>query len=282
MEKMKKKCCLLVLLVMLLSIQSAFAAIWDWKGGALDNDWSNLNNWNPASTGVPVAGDDVRTGFWPDYAYEDRPIVDETTPLLFSVWMANYNFDSEIDVISGGHLNVEHLFAGSNGKVGTLDISGNGLVTATSKCVLGNESELVNSTGVVNIRDNAKLVTPYFAMCWGNVAGVAGTGIVNLFGGELEVSDMVLGKWGAGYESTVDTALIDLKGGLVRWKNADAGDLAFLQGLVDDDIAVAYGDTGTVEFGFEGTDIVMYGTPEPATVCLLGLGALIATRRKRS
>lgn len=196
---------------------------------------------------------------------------------------------------NGGTLLVDgHTYIGSgDSAAGSVTINGGTLLAdpdGTGKLCLahatGSTASLTMSAGLVDVGTGiievgeigtgtmlltgGQLTSSAAGIYLGGFSG-AGTGRVDLDGGEILVTSLTINA----------TSLFDVSGGLLKTYGDDR---IAMNNLIAANKLIAYNGAGTVDVQFDGTYTYVTGIPEPATMCLLGLGALtlIMVRRKRA
>jgi len=127
--------------------------------------------------------------------------------------------------------------------------------------------------------------------------GRMGSAICNINGGDFTVDDMLeLGKYVGGYGEinlaggmltastltfSAGTGLIDITGGTLILKGDDTGVVAT---CIANGWITGYGSEDDVLYDYNVTtpgDTTVWAVPEPATICLLAIGALGLLRRRK-
>jgi len=126
--------------------------------------------------------------------------------------------------------------------------------------------------------------------------GQNSVGYVYLNGGTLDLRNLLIANRGTGtnwstdstfrmaMNSTMSTATLDISGGAIML----SGQVTDLRNVIKTAYAsgvtlTGYGIANNFAYSYDGTNTTVTGIiPEPATVALLGLGALVLIRRKRS
>lgn len=281
---------ILVLVLALALASNVFAAqtYIQWNGLAGDGSWNTPGNWNTST--VPNALDfhgvaaapGYKAGFKtaPNYATLDSGAGTVTTDVMVFGGTNASNLDCL--VVNGATVNVSEYITLA---AGTGD---NGILTVNSGTV-STGVQYTNATfyvtqlgkGLLNMNGgtiNCGLPDPTWegrpANYFGNLSmtgtGVTSIGTLNLVGGTIYANDLVKGS---------GTASLVITGGSIVLKGNDE---ATITGYIDDgwfstengwEIMISYDD-------LEDTTTV-YAVPEPATVCLLGLGAVALLRRNK-
>jgi hypothetical protein len=286
-ERKMKKLIVLLMVLGVTGIASAIDAVWD-SGGGTDVSWTNAANWS-ANT-LPVMGTSLTNGSLVKFykttgvaigtldgvgnAYQVKvggpssPAFDPTQHSTLTIAagavlnVGEYmmiGIDSpagprsgEIDMTGGtvnlgqivatsGHLFLGHSYAGTQG---LLNMSG-GTINATGDFTISNGA---GTTGIANLSGNATIYANQLKM---NVSGT-GTAMLDISGNaKLIINNNVTG--------TINNYKLS---GLITANGDGYGDLRY-------DYNAATGKT------------TVYAVPEPATLCLLGLGALSLIRRNK-
>jgi hypothetical protein len=268
---------LLVVLVCAIAT-SALAADLQWFGGATpDRSWNNAANWN--SNLIPPGP--VPTG------------VDKAK--------INYVWANPGPIVNASGAAANEIFISEDRDLGTvgeqsLTVATNGILTANGQVILGyygadsraglpaNEGRLIIAGGTANLMshlfvgfggighlevDSGTLnVSGMFAPGWNG-----GSGTINLNGGLLHTT-----QWWGGVP-TNPTYTFDITGG--QWIE-DNYWVPQIQALADAGKITGYGGAGTVNVTWDPVLQQTHVTatiPEPVSICLVGLGALLLRRR---
>lgn len=272
-------------LFLLLGVAStAFALEYNWDaGGGADNNWMNAANWNatgypdtlPTMTGAAFGTAKLQP------TINSNILINSNGPEAFQVKVsANVTGGATWNTltVTGGSLNSgEWLMVGADAptsRSGQLDMSGGtinlGLVTpANGNFFVAHTGSLTK--GIVNMSGGTINVTGNF---W--IARVAGaTGTVTMSG------DATINT--AAFQMGPGNALLDITGSAKLVVNGN------VTGTID-----GYIDGGKIKSDGVGLDALgIYSSydaqtnkttlmiPEPATVCMLSIGALSLIRRKK-
>jgi hypothetical protein len=285
---MRKSFVVLVLLLALALASNAFAAqtYVQWTGTAGDGNWNNGGNWNGGI--VPNALDfhgtaanpGYKAGFKtaPNYANLSSGIV-TTDVLVFGGTNAG-NLDCL--VVNGATVNVSEYITLA---AGTAD---NGIVTMNSGTIstgvqYTNAPFYVSQSGKGTLYMNGGTINcgmpdptwegrpaNYFANLSMTGSTTTGVGTLNLAGGIIYANDLLKGSGTASLVITGGSLVLQTDRVAEITSYIDDGWFATEEGWT---IMLSYDD-------LEGTTTV-YAVPEPATVCLLGLGAMALLRRNK-
>lgn len=272
----------LLVLVLLLGVASGAWASTDWISTGTSSDWFTAANW---SAGVPVLTPTTNTR---TYATNANP---------------NY-----MPIISGGAAVAHQLDIGGSSQAGTLQVPPiTGKVTLNSGSLAitdyfrAGSSSTSNRWGAFYMNGGTVTVGNYFTVGYGaNTTDVRGwlymtngtmtvtnaftiakalgaSGYAYITGGTINAGSLLFNS-DAGVHT--GTALLDISGSGKVVLNGDV--VATVLGFRDDGRIKSNGaelldEWVSYDAGTNKTTI----TPEPATLCLLGLGALSLIRRKR-
>jgi hypothetical protein len=285
---MRKSILVLVLALALAGNAFAVTTYVQWNGLAGDGDWNNGGNWNGGVTpsaqdlGGVLGNPNYKAGFKTagNYANLNAAAGTVTTDILVFGGTNTGNLDCL--VVDGATLNVSEYITLA---AGTTD---NGIVTMNSGTIStgvqwtnatfyvsqNGTGTLYMNGGTINcgLPDPAWVGRPanYFANLSMTGSTTTGVGTLDLAGGIIYANDLLKGS---------GTASLVITGGSIVLKGDDT---AVITGYIDDgwlstnegwEIMTSYDD-------LEDTTTV-YAVPEPATVCLLGLGAMALLRRNK-
>jgi hypothetical protein len=272
---MKKMCCLLILLILItVSIAPAAVIYNEWRGTS--SDWNVASNWNLGYVPkITLGSDNIRAGFKGNAAVTAWPVVSGATIPVAEAYNISLGGASggALTIETGGVLNVgQYLTMGASANEnGTLYMNG-GII----------------STGIIST--NAHL----FVGQQGRGTVYMNGGVIDLISvnqtGNLRIAD-VSGSQGKLYLNAGTIYANDL---LMPY--AAAGSFEFNGGkleLIGNDVATVNGfiTAGKIITAIEGYYVqaaydsgrnrtVVMAVPEPATICLLSLGALLLGRKK--
>jgi hypothetical protein len=296
-KKMKK----FFVLFLLLGVTGSALATTDWDYVTTDRDWFNPNNWNdssatqPVPQPIPTATTEVRThaSYACPYAYSAiiaagssyNPLELPAVASVINIGGNAQSYSAQLPrgqlTINSGVLTVASLRVGGssssvrsgelyvNGGVINALGAGNYLAVGYGPAAGGNSGWMYMTAGTVNVATF-------------DIGRVAGTNPINGYadidGGTINVTTdfRMRPAGGAG------TVSLDMSGGAKIIITDPTGAIATkIQGYIDNGWIKTNGvpwlNYGNVSWDGTNTTII----PEPATLCLLGLGALSLIRRKR-
>jgi hypothetical protein len=282
---LRRSCYLLIVLVVLTGNALAVTSYSQWSGTAGDGQWSNAANWT-AVVGVPNATDHSGVMGNPDYKAGFKGNVGTNYPNLSSGTIA-----TDVLVTGAGSLAVPGHFVVSGATLNvsqyiTLSAAATdfGLMTVNSGTVstgvqIANQPLYVAQLGTSTLQMNGGTIyvgnylAPATPLYTGNlimtgVTGSTGSGTLNLAGGTIYANDLLPGTSGT-FRSLV------VSGGTLVLKTDRTAELAGYNWLV-----AAPGYSLNIAAN-GGLTTVTATIPEPATVCLLGIGLFGLIRRKK-
>ncbi|RLF05351.1 MAG: hypothetical protein DRJ64_05700 [Thermoprotei archaeon] len=220
----------------------------------VDDQWLNAGNWYDTSDWslagrVPTLTDNV--------PLENEPVISGPGAEAALLWIAPWGADTGSLTVEGSLHTSGYLWVGSQG-AGELTMN-SGVIDVDDHLILGANSsatgQMYMNGGVVNT-----LVGGFFI-------GGDGTGHLEVAGGTINTSYIGFGCWGSG------SGTINFSGdGEII---SDANQVDEVQGWIDN------GWITNAQVNFVGGKTVISQIPEPATLTLLGLGAVAMLRRKR-
>ena len=277
-----RKLFVLLLVLGMASIASADRT-WDGGGGA-NNNWMNPLNWNgdtlPVNTGVALdlAKLYKTTGV-------ATMLINSAGPTAWQVKLAGPNPPTSpltwctLTVTDGGVLDVgEYFMVGIDSTVnrsGQLDMTGGTINLGTKTSASGHlylGFAIAGTTGWLNMSGGTINGSADF-----DIAHSAGTaGYANLSGNStIYANQLRMNLSGTG------TAVLDIKGNAKVILTGDRR--TAVEGYIDSGWiktdGVAWDDYSHVYY--DGSKTTLTLIPEPATICLLGIGALSLIRRKK-
>jgi len=268
----------LLILLLLLGVAGSACASVDWLAGATTSDWFTAANW---SNGVPVLTPTTNT----------RTYGSSANPSYMPIINSGAAVAHQLDI--GGGARATQAVTGSvtlNGSTSTLTVTdyfrtgssstsnrwgafymNDGTVNVGNYLTIGYGSGTVDVRGWLDMNAGTINVTNAFTI--GNAAGASG--YVDLDGGTINAGNFVM-------KATAGTGTVELD--IWGSKIVITGDKTVaIQGYIDNawiksnGVAWTLYDNVSYDVGTNKTTII----PEPATLCLLGLGALSLIRRKR-
>ena len=284
---------------MLLGVASSALATTDWSYTTTNRDWFNPANWDdsgavqPVPQPIPTAATEVRThaSYGAPYAYTaiiaaGSPYNPSELPAVASVINIGGNANSYVTpqfprgqlTINSGTLTVGNgiRVGGSSSSIRSGEFYVNGGVVNSPVYLAvgygpgggGNSGWMYMTDGIVNVGqfDIVRIA--------GTTTGINGYAYIS--GGTINATDLRMKPAGG-----TGTALLDITG---SGKIVITGDkVATIQGYIDNGWiktnGVAWEDYSLVSYdaGTNKTTLI----PEPATICLLGIGALSLLRRRK-
>jgi PEP-CTERM motif len=259
----------LMLLSIVILASNVFAGGGSWLGNLdpADNDWTTASNWE---NGLPTSADlAIVNGSWATLA---------TSPIIKA---GDTAVASTIQIGKGGW--------GTNPV--QLTVEG----TLNSESVhIGVTDDVLSSDGILNVGVNGAVNSTWFVVGWDQ------NGTVNQYGGSVSTSDLLLNHtWtlAAGeqvnynfYDGELNVTgalaigpqvLINIEEGIMTVGHDVTADLDNWWAGVS---IIGYGGAGTVMYDYDITNpgqTTVWAVPEPASMMLLGVGALALLRRKK-
>jgi hypothetical protein len=275
-QKMRRSC-VLILFLLLALVSNASATYCEWKG-VEGGDWFTATNW--ANGIVPNATGNAAEPFYKAGFKTGAGSV--TSPGITAG--VNVTTDQVTDggggggrlTIDGGTMAVsQYFFLGvSAAESGILEMkSGSlstGIYSTNAHIYVGQAGKgTVNMTGgVINVRTNLSLAHAYAANPLTN------EGLVNLLGGVINANDLLMNGAAAGKSNLIIT-----NGFLVL--NGDK--TVKIDGWISSNNIRTTIPGGSVLSAYDPDSMktTVWAIPEPATICLLGFGALSLIGRKK-
>jgi PEP-CTERM motif-containing protein len=254
-----------VLVIMLVMVNTSFGQWLNWTNDGGDQNWVNASNW----TAYPTGGDDVVIGT--DAA---------TGPILHTYDTGYANWLHVCDnatpagsklTIDGGTLNVaDHAFIGQWGtdQKGTIEVNSGTMNTTLLMC--GGDTSGAQGDGTLLMNGGTVNISWLLAVAGGyNGDDGAGIGHIQLDGGLIDVT-------GGGGLVMSSSGSVDFTGGTLILN----GEITDMSGYGN---VTAYAGAGSFVYDYDGgaDRTTITAIPEPATLVLIGLGAVLF-RRKRA
>ncbi len=279
-KKMKK----LFILVLLLGVASGAWASTDWYSTATSSDWFTAANW---SGGVPVLTPTTNTRTYGTNANPNfMPVISGGAAVAHQLDIGGSSQAGTLQVppitasvtLNSGSLTVtDYLRAGSSSgsnRWGAFYMNG-GTVTVGNYLAVGYGTGTIGVKGWLYMTDGTINITNAFV--FGQSAGTSGIAYIS---GNSTVNAASLNMRPTGTSGT-PTTLLDITGHAKVVLNGDAR--ITISGYIGNGWIQSNG-VDIDEFVDVTYDAIANKTtivPEPATLCLLGLGALSLIRRKR-
>lgn len=273
MKKVVKN--VLVASLILLCAGVASAEWLTWTGNAGDNLLSTPQNYEMTNDPytpwtTPLAGNDVLSirssanisvDMFEDVVVGRVSVGETNSSANVSLTIKDYSSLSLNGVSNIG------MIIGRNGSTGTVTVESDASLVSQGYIHVGNEA------GAVGTLNNYG--TTYAVKAINNTWGGVGSGRINIYSGEVRTD--------AWYAPSVDGILDIYEGRML----IGAG-WHLTQPALDDGRVMAYGGTGQVNVNYvmigekEYMEITASPVPEPATLSIIGLGAIMALRRKKN
>ncbi len=281
-----KRICILILFLLLALGSNAFAArvYSEWRG-AEGAAWNVPANWNNVI--VPVAKDPPGGPQDPNYSsagfkgWGAAPGTVTSPGITVGITVSSDQITCGGALggrltVDGGTVNASEYITMGNAaaEIGVLEMKSGtintGVMITNAALFVGMAgSGTLNMTGgVINVRTNLSLANSYAAN------PLTSVGLVNLLGGTIYANDLLMNGAAGGKSNIVIT-----NGTLVL--NGDK--TVKVGGWIDDGVIRTTIEGGEVLCSYNaGTDkTTVLAIPEPATICLLGFGALSLFGRKK-
>jgi hypothetical protein len=280
---MRKSCCVLIILLMLALVSSAFgAAVYSEWRGAEGGDWFTASNWNNSI--VPTAKDkpgvsDPNLSKGGCKAFGSLPYTITSPGITAGVTVACDQFtlggtNGGKLVIGGGTMNVsEYLTMGANaGENGVLYMNSG---TINTGVFFNNAHLFIGQKGTGTVYMNGGTIN-LISVNPGNLRiadfNAAADGKLYLNAGTIYANDLLMPYAKAGS--------IDITGGVLK---LIGNDTAVVNGFITAGKIITSLENGTIQVSYDsGTNrTTVLAIPEPATICLLGFGVLGLFGRKK-
>jgi hypothetical protein len=266
-------------LLVVLGVAGIASASNDWLTSAASSDWFNGANWSLGH--VPAIADATNTRTYQTHANTSY------MPIINSGNAENYQLE-----IGGGSHTLGEVSGTMTMNGGTMTIADYFRIGASSTSCRWGEFYMnggdwnVGGYMAVGYGNSGSEVQGMMTMIGGTINvtgdlrfanGATASGIAYISGGTINVGGIL--NMRPGGTSGTPTTLLDITG---SGKVVLAGDqVERVQGYIDNGWIQSNGE----EFSYDnvvwdGTNTIL-AVPEPATVCLLGLGALSLIRRKK-
>lgn len=257
---MSKKILNLVLLMVVCIAGNVLAA--DYWASGVTGPWNDTWTWGSA-TDYPVAGDKAYLNLGSSVSIDGT--AEAAAELQVGSWSGNSDLVS-LSIANAGSLNVSGwtYIGAAAGDVGKLTIGSGSTFTADDALNVGyngNGTMIVDGGGIVNADGGLFVSNPW--------ADGTGAGLLSLLDGTVNVgTDFAMSAAG----------IIDIHAGTLSiyglWYDGP------LNTYIGDNWIIGYGGTQSVDLNHVGDYTVLTAVPEPATLCLLGLGGLLIRRKK--
>jgi hypothetical protein len=269
----------LFVLMLMLGVASTASASIDWLTSAASSDWFDAANW---SNGVPSLTNLTNTRTYQTHANTSfMPIIQAGQ--VAEVYQLDIGGERAADggvpaavvtVNAGGTLHTgDYLRIGSSSS----SVRDGDLVLNNATLICDNYMAVGYGTGTADVTGrlfaNGATINVTNEVRFGNAAGTSGEAY--LTGGTILTAASI--SWRPAGTSGTPTTLLDIINSTVILTGdqyqavIDAIDMGYIK---SNGVDLDYGFVN-----FDGTNTII--TPEPATLCLLGLGALSLIRRKK-
>jgi hypothetical protein len=264
---------LLVALLALVSISQAAVVYNEWSGGAGTSDWNTATNWKLGYVPFIFNGtNQIKAGFKVGGTISIWPVITESTsPIPQADQITLGGISGGFLTINSGTLNIgEYITIGANtGENGIFYVNGGSINTGVgytnSHLFIGQKGTgtLYMNGGTINLPSSGNL----------RIADQSGSsGKLYLNAGTIYANDLLMPFAAAGS--------IDITGGSLV---LNGNDTAAVNAFISAGKIVTSLENGVIQVSFDaGTNkTTLSAIPEPATLCLLGLGAFGFFGRKK-
>jgi len=252
---------LIAVLCIVCMVNVAFGQWLWWTNDMGNQQWTDTGNW----TAYPTSSDDVVVGMSTDTG----PILN-TGETGYANWMhiCDTTPTGSKVTINGGILQVsDHLFIGQWGvdQKGTLEVISGTVNTTLLMC--GGDTDGSQGDGTLLMSGGTINISWLLAVA-GGYSGTNGNGVghIQLNGGTINVT-------GGGGLVMSDNGSIDITGGTLIL-NGEITDITTYGNVT------AYGGTGSFIYSYDSGRTTITAIPEPATLALIGLGALLLGKKR--
>jgi hypothetical protein len=267
------------LLILLLVGTNASAVMHNWTaGGGADRSWTNPANWDQPT--VPTLLDETKLYYVSDNT--TGPLVNTSDANAYNARIGGPGGGATwctLTVVDGGVLNLAHwLMAGTDSgsvRSGELYMTGGTINCGTVSPIDGHlfvSHSGAGTQGFINMSGGTISATGTFAIAFS--AGTAGT--VNLSGGTISSDSFQMNPSGLG------TASMDITG--TGQLIIDGDETLAVDGYISNGWLTGYGNEDDIMYDFDDTNpgkTTVWAIPEPATICILAIGAFGLIRRRK-
>jgi hypothetical protein len=272
--------CFMVVTAFASSASAASTQIYSQWTGAVSSDWSLAGNWN---NGVPQQldpfGGPQGTNFG-KAGFKNKSTSPDLTGKTVAVdqivvgGLISGSPTGGFLTVAGGTLNISEFGVIGNiaTESGILNINAGGVInTGTMISTQGRLLVGKAGPGVLNMNGGTLNLTSYLTIAPDAV--ITANGLVNLYSGTIFATDLLMAAGGLGTARMVIT-----DGALVLQGNDTATLAPWLNNWIT---TTNVGGTVVANYDASRNMTRVFATPEPATVCLLGLGAMGLIRRNK-
>ena len=240
-----------------------------WTGAGADDLWSNSDNWQDGVVPALDAGNVILSEG--NDAGNDLVVIDSST----TVYVNNDMFGPEwgLDLtIDGGSLIQTNpsgfVFApiGATGNPSVTTVK-NGGTLQVHNLLLGDNWWFSDAPAAnLEVYDTSTVLATDW--CWLG-------GKMSLYGGTVDITG------GFNVDShSMGYAAVDIEYGTLIIRD-DGFTASNAEAWVSDGVLTAFGGSGTIVIDDSSGDLVITAVPEPATIALLGFGALVLAKRRK-